>query len=222
MKFVLEKEDKSVIEESVYQNYLTALLAGRRSECHNIVQSLLHDHIEIKELYTGLFQKSMYKVGELWETNRITVATEHLATAITEGLLNLIYPSLFETDRVGKTAIVSCAANEFHQIGGKMVADIMELNGWDTHFLGANTPCEDISAHIEQVRPNVVGLSLSILSNIDTLRHCMDVIKSDFPNMHMFVGGQAFRWGGLEVVKQYSGAEYLPSLLALERAIKQR
>ena len=211
-----------MIEESIYQNYLSALLAGRRSECHRMVQRLLDDGIEVKELYTGLFQNSMYKVGELWETNRITVATEHLATAITEGLLNLVYPSLFETDRVGKTAIVSCAANEFHQIGGKMVADIMELNGWDAHFLGANTPCEDISAHVEEVGADVLGLSLSILSNIDSLRRCMDVIQNDFPNVPMFVGGQAFRWGGLDVIKQYPGVEYLPSLPALEKAIRQK
>jgi len=211
-----------MIQESIYDKYLSALLAGRRSEWHRIVQRLLDDRIEIKELYAGLFQQSLYKVGELWETNCITVATEHLATAITEGLLNLAYPSLFETDRVGKTAIVSCTANEFHQIGGKMVADIMELNGWDTHFLGANTPCEDLSAHVEEVHVDVVGLSLSILSNIDSLRRCMDVIKTDFPNMRMLVGGQAFRWGGMDVVKRYPGAEYVPSLLALEKAIRQK
>jgi MerR family transcriptional regulator, light-induced transcriptional regulator len=211
-----------MIEESVYQKYLSALLAGRRSECHHMVQRLLDDRIEIEDLYAGLFQRSMYRVGELWETNRITVATEHLATAITEGLLNLVYPSLFETDRIGKTAIVSCAANEFHQIGGKMVADIMELNGWDAHFLGANTPCEDISAHVQQVQPDVVGLSLSILSNMDSLKRCMDVIKADFPGMHILVGGQAFRQGGVDVINQYPGAEYLPSLLALESMIKQK
>jgi MerR family transcriptional regulator, light-induced transcriptional regulator len=50
----------------------------------------------------------------------------------------------------------------------------------------------------------------------------MDVIKTDFPKMRMLVGGQAFRWGGMDVGKQYPGAEYLPSLLALEKAIQQK
>ena len=92
--------------------------------------------------YNNLFQKSLYRVGELWESNRISVAKEHLATAITEGLLNLVYPKLFEPEqyRKGRTILISCTANEFHQIGGKMVADVCELNGWDSHFLGANTP----------------------------------------------------------------------------------
>ena len=158
-----------MIEESVYQDYLSALLAGRRSECHDIVQKLLAAPIDIKELYDKLFQRSMYRVGELWENNRITVANEHLATSITESLLNLAYPSIFATERIGKKAVISCSANEFHQVGGKMVADILELNGWDGYFLGANTPPEDILQYLQEVKPDLVGLSLSILSNIANL-----------------------------------------------------
>jgi len=211
-----------MIEESVYENYLDALLAGRRSECRRVVQKLMDAHTDVKDLYTCLFQRSMYRVGELWENHRITVANEHLATAITEGLLNLVYPSIFDTDRIGKTAVVSCSANEFHQIGGKMVADIMELNGWDTHFLGANTPCEDISGYVEEVHADLVGLSLSILANMDSLKRCMDVIKTDFPGMQMLVGGQAFRWGGHDAIREYPGVEYVSSLDDLETWLAQR
>ena len=209
-----------MIEESVYQNYLSALLAGRRSECHDIVHKLLAAPINIKELYGKLFQRSMYQVGELWENNRITVANEHLATSITESLLNLAYPSIFATERIGKKAVISCSANEFHQVGGKMVADILELNGWDGYFLGANTPPEDMLQYLQEVKPDLVGLSLSILSNIANLQRCIDVVKTDFPNMDLLIGGQAFRWGGTDTIKRYSGTEYIPSLVELEKQIK--
>ena len=165
-----------MIEESVYQNYLNALLAGRRAQCHSIVQELLDADMEIKELYSQLFQRSMYAVGELWESNRITVANEHLATAITESLLNLAYPFIFARARVGKKAVISCTANEFHQMGGKMVADIMELNGWDGYFLGANTPHEDMAQLIQEVQPDLVGFSLSILANIDGLKRSIEIV----------------------------------------------
>ncbi|HIJ40446.1 MAG TPA: cobalamin-binding protein [Deltaproteobacteria bacterium] len=209
-----------MIEESVYEKYLSALLAGRRSECHDIVQKLLANGIDLKELYGKLFQRSMYQVGELWENNRITVANEHLATSITESLLNLAYPSIFATERIGKKAVISCSANEFHQVGGKMVADILELNGWDGHFLGANTPPEDMVQYIQEVKPDLVGLSLSIFSNIGHLERCIDVVKTDFPNMDLLIGGQAFRWGGTDTIKRHSRAEYVPSLDELERSIK--
>jgi methanogenic corrinoid protein MtbC1 len=209
-----------IIEERVYQDYLRALLAGRRSVCHDIVQKLLDAKVEIRALYEKLFQQSMYTVGEMWENNHITVAGEHLASSITEGLLNLVYPQLFAIERVGKKAVVSCTANEFHQIGGKMVADIFELNGWDGYFLGANTPSEDLIRYIQDVKPDIVALSLSILPNLDSLIHCIEIIKSDFPNLDLLVGGQAFRWGGVDTIKQYPGVEYISSLYDLEKLIR--
>jgi methanogenic corrinoid protein MtbC1 len=209
-----------MIDESLYNTYLSALLAGRRLECREMIQNLLDAHIEIKTLYGQLFQRSMYQVGELWENNRITVANEHLATSITESLLNLAYPAVFATERVGKKAVISCSANEFHQVGGKMVADILELNGWDAHFLGANTPSEDMAQFIQEVQPDVVGLSLSLISNIDHLKHAIEVVKADFPNMDLLIGGQAFRWGGIDVIKKYAGTKYIPNLDTLEKMIQ--
>jgi len=209
-----------MIEETVYQHYLAALLAGRRVECHRMVQGLLEAGIDILELYTALFQQSMYRVGELWETNRITVANEHLSTSITESLLNLAYPSIFATERTGRKAVISCCANEFHQMGGKMVADVFELCGWDGYFLGANSPPEDTAKYIQEVQPDVVGLSLSILSNIDRLKQHIEIIRAHFPNMDILVGGQAFRWGGIDMINQYAGTEYISSLNDLEKMIK--
>jgi methanogenic corrinoid protein MtbC1 len=209
-----------MIAESAYHDYLQSLLAGRRADCNDLVRRLLDSGTGVREMYRDLFQRSMYRVGELWEHNRITVATEHLATSITEGLLNLVYPMVFATERVGKTAIVSCAANEFHQVGGKMVADILELNGWDAHFLGANMPAEDMSACIQDTRPDLVALSLSVFSNMNNLIHAIEVVRTDFSGLPILVGGQAFRWGGVDTVKRYAGVEYLGSLDDLEGLVR--
>jgi methanogenic corrinoid protein MtbC1 len=209
-----------MIDERLYTVYLTALLAGRRSKCHSIVQKLLDEEIDLKKLYIDLFQRSIYEVGKLWENNRITVANEHLSTSITESLLNLAYPSIFAEERIGKKVVISCAANEFHQIGGKMVADIFELNGWDGYFLGANSPFEDMARFVHEVRPDVVGFSLSILSNLDHLKRGIEALRLDFPNMDLLIGGQAFRWGGIDTIKQYAGTEYIQSLDDLEKMIR--
>jgi methanogenic corrinoid protein MtbC1 len=209
-----------MIEERFYQDFLKALLAGKRQSCRDMVQGLLDAHIELKTLFTDLFQRSMYEVGELWENNKITVANEHLATSITDSLMNLVYPALFAVDRCGKKAVISCSANEYHQVGGKMVADIFELNGWDGHFLGANLPHEDLARFIQDVEPDVVGLSLSIIGNLDHLKRGIEVVRTDYPNLDVLIGGQAFRWGGVDAIKRYPGTEYIPSLDALEKLIK--
>lgn len=217
---LIHDRGEAMIDKSLFSDYLNALLAGRRSECGKIVQDLIDAHIELRNLYSHLFQRSMYRVGELWENNQITVANEHLATSITESLLNLVYPSVFGTERIGKKAVISCGANEFHQIGGKMVADIMELHGWDVHFLGANTPTDDMAQFIQDAKPDLVGLSLSILSNLDHLKRSIEIVKTEFPNIDLLIGGQAFRWGGIAEIERYAGTEYIPSLEDLEKSIK--
>jgi methanogenic corrinoid protein MtbC1 len=205
-----------MITKSLYQEYLTLLLEGNRRECARIVQQLLDREIEIKALYTDLFQKSLYEVGRLWEFNKISVAKEHLVTAITEGLLNLVYPRLFDSAAPDSSnvrkVVISCAANEFHQIGGKMVADMFELNGWDSQFLGANTPVDHMLAHIQDEKPDLVGLSVSVYFNMPALKAGLAAIRGNFHHLDILVGGQAFNWGGTEIPRQYSGTTYVPSL----------
>lgn len=208
-----------MITQSLYERYLDLLLQGDRAGCGRIVQALLDRQIAIRALYTDLFQKSLYAVGELWENNRISVAREHLATAITEGLLHLVYPRLFGGERRLRKAVVSCAANEWHQVGGKMAADIFELNGWDGYFLGANTPVADLVALIDEIRPELVGLSLSIAANMPSLEAGIDAVRADFPRLDLLVGGQAFRLTGSGMLKRFAAVEYVPSLEALETLI---
>jgi len=214
-------EERGMIDSTFYQEYLEALLQGRRADCGRRVQQLLDQDIDIKNLYTDLFQKSLYEVGRLWELNRISVAREHLVTAITEGLLGLVYPRLFDSDRppASRKVVISCAANEYHQIGGKMVADVFEMNGWESHFLGANTPIDQMLAHIGDTKPDLVGLSLSVYFNLASLKKGLEAIRADFPDLDILVGGQAFQWGATDFLKRYPCTHYVRSLDALEDQI---
>jgi len=210
-----------MITEQLYQKYFNFLLKGKRKECTKIVQYLLNQDIDIQILYIDLFQKSLYEVGELWEYNKISVAKEHLVTAITEGLINLVYPKLFENETtfINKSVVISCSANEFHQIGGKMVADVFELHGWDSHFLGANTPVNNMLEYIQDEKPDLVGLSVSVFFNMTSLKTGIEAIKSNFPNMDIFVGGQAFNWGGSEIIKNFTNTDYIPSIQELSTVL---
>jgi MerR family transcriptional regulator, light-induced transcriptional regulator len=211
--------DDRMITEDLYQNYLKDLLDGRRSQCQQTVGELVDNDIDVKRLYVDLFQRSMYQVGELWENNRITVANEHLATAITENLLSLVYPKIFSQARTGKKAIIACTANEYHQLGAKMVADILELHGWDGYFLGANTPLEEMLPNIQDIQPNVVGFSLSIPSNLSHLKQALEMVRIDFPRLDLIFGGQAFRWVPENEIGQGSGIRFIVSLEGLEEKL---
>jgi methanogenic corrinoid protein MtbC1 len=206
--------------EETYRSYLDGLLTNDRQQCRASFEQWLESDAGLRSLYEDLVRRSLYEVGDLWERGRISVATEHLATAINESLLNLAYPRLFARPRVGKSAVVACVADEYHQIGGKMVADVFELHGWRGYFLGANTRVHDVKTLIADKRPDVVALSVAVVFGLGSLVSAAADIRAAFPDVPILVGGQAFRWGGRERVERLPGVRCLASLRELEAWIE--
>lgn len=185
----------SLVSEIVFENYLAAVLEGDLPQCRKIVETLLEKDVSIVDLYRNLFHRVQYAIGELWAINRISVAKEHLATSITESLMTLVYPRLFHGERSGKRAIISSGPNEYHQLGGKMVADIFETHGWDSYFLGANTPAERLLEEIGKRPPDLLAFSVAIPASLAALRQSLQTVRAEFPTLPVLVGGKAIADG---------------------------
>ena len=213
--------DKALLSNEIYQQYMSSLVAGDRAACRNIVMSLLGQDIPLLELYTDLFQRSMYEVGERWERNLISVVTEHIATSITENVMAMSYPRLFAHPKTGKSAIVSCVANEYHQIGGRMVADYFEMQGWDSQFAGASQPLGDLVRFVRERQPDVVALSAAIHSSLPNLTEAVEAILDCSAKPRIIVGGQAFRSGGVSLFENFPRVTQLSTFTDLERYLKE-
>lgn len=206
--------------KSVNEEFLDLLLKGNHSSCSELVRKYLNDKITINELYEDVFKKALYDIGELWEYNKISVATEHLSSAIVEGLLNELYVNVVCDNKINKTVVVACVENEFHQIGIKMISDLFEMNGWNSYFLGANTPTKELIDFMKTVKPDLLALSLSIYFHFPVLENMIDAIRKDFPDMQILVGGQAFRHGGRSILEKYRNIIYKHDLPSTELFIK--
>ncbi len=202
-----------------YETYFENLQDGKRSNCSSKISQLVEKQVPVEVIYEDLFKTSHYNIGELWEQNKISVASENMATALTETLMTQLYPIIFNSQRVGKKIIVACVANELHQVGAKMIADIFEMYGWDFYFIGASTPLEDLINFIENNKPDVLGLSLSIYFNMNILLDSYSKIRNKYPNLPIIIGGQAFRFGGSNLI---SGEKtfYIKSITDLKKLIE--
>ncbi len=202
-----------MIEAATRETFLSALLSGDVRSCESLVDRLLTRGTPALTLYTHLIRPALHKIGTLWETNRISVADEHLASAVTERLLARIAPAQSRAAPAkGRRAVVSCAPLEHHQFGARMVADLLESRGFDVSFLGANTPEADLLAHVRARRPDFVALSVSVFMNLAPLGHVLDKINRDLPELPFAVGGQAFLHGGTDLLRRHPGARYFESL----------
>ena len=181
--------------DEVRERYLAAVLAGSRRDAMAVVDEAVVAGLGIRPLYLEVFQPVMREVGRLWQENRITVADEHLATAITQAAMARLYDQLFAGGaQPGPLLVAACADQERHELGLRMICDVLEMEGWDTVFLGASVPVEDLVQMVVERRPQVVALSASISPHVARVREAIDGIRAAVPQGGpvIVVGGRAF------------------------------
>ena len=132
------------------------------------------------------------------------------------------YAANIKSDKkVGKTALISCVDKEFHEIGARMAADVFELNGWDTYFLGASMPTREIIKFIETKKPDLVGLSFNFYMNLMRLLEVIDHIKKHYPNQKIIVGGQGVNREKENLLNKYPDIKYFSSVKELDDYLKK-
>jgi MerR family transcriptional regulator, light-induced transcriptional regulator len=176
--------------ESVYERYLEAISTGDRRAALRVVEETHAGGMDVPTLYLEVFQPALREIGRLWQENRLTVAEEHFATAITEfamlRLLGDVPPAS------GPLLIAACADTERHEIGLRMLCDLLELEGWETVFLGAAVPAESLAAMVAERRPRVVALSASISPHLPQLRASIAAVRALSDPPLVVVGGRPF------------------------------
>ena len=178
----------------IAEKYNTLLLQGNRKEASDIILKTVENGIPIKDIYIHVFQRSQYEIGRLWLDNKITVAKEHFCSAATQQIMSQLYPYIFNTDRIGKTMIAANVGKELHEIGIRMVSDFFEMEGWDTYYLGANTPANTIIKAIEENNADILGLSIAIPHHISSLRQAIIEIREKYDDkIKIMIGGYALK-----------------------------
>lgn len=178
--------------QSIYDDYLAALRQGERRRALNVARQALNDGVDIRDLYVEIFQPAMHEIGRLWETNEITVAQEHLATAITQSVMAQLYVYLFARPSNKLTLVATCIGGELHELGIRMVADFFELEGWDVYYLGANMPIEDVVNMVNERKADMLAISITLNNHVPHARELIQAVRTSpiGATIKVMVGGQ--------------------------------
>jgi methanogenic corrinoid protein MtbC1 len=184
--------------DSDYHNlanrYLELLFRNDAETAIVLLLNAVHDGLPLKELYLQVLQPAQYELGRLWQTGKITVADEHYCTAATQQVMSRLYPRIFSTLRNGKILVAACSKGELHEIGLRMVADLFELDGWDTHFFSAATPQDSILQTLADTRPDLLALSATMFQHVPDLQILIAAVHAaNLPApLKIMVGGYPF------------------------------
>lgn len=202
--------------------YLEAVLAPDARRARTLIEEACDAGVAVERLYLEVLHPALVEVGRLWEAARIAVAHEHLATQITQAVLARLAGRLTPgTSGAGRRAIVSCSPGELHVLGGQMVADFLEADGWDVLPLGADTPSEELARLAERERVQLVALSTALPAHLLAAGAACAALRRLPEPPFIVAGGQAF--GGDGVRARAVGADaYAGDPATLLRLVAER
>ncbi len=187
----LETENKF---SALYKEFLKCLLQGKHKYCIITAQQEVETKEDMLLFFEEVIRPTMYKIGNLWEEGEISTAEEHLASSIVSRIISSLYSKFISLEHDKGKAVISAIANEYHEIGSRIVADSLEMAGWDVEHLGADTPTADLIDFINKESPFLIGLSAALPFNVDNLIKTIKIIKSrnDLKDIKILVGGKIF------------------------------
>lgn len=173
------------------QRYAHALHNADPVAAETVLSDALQASLQGTAICSQVIAPAMRWIGELWESDVISVADEHLATATTHHLLAKFHPALFPSpSRAGSaTALVACVEGERHALGASMVADVLRSEGWRVLELGADVPTDSLTSALARHTPDLVALSAPTASSIPALEVALEHVSEICPRARVLLGG---------------------------------
>ena len=172
-------------------DFYEAIISADRLRALSALRRALQED-DAAAVYAGVVQEALYAVGRGWQENRLSVAQEHAATATAQFALSAIFGDLPRTEATRGTALVTSVCGERHQVGVHMIADVLELAGWRTRFLGSDVPPAALRLAVEELQPDVVLLGVTMTESLPALEEAIAAIREvRGDGVRILVGGQA-------------------------------
>lgn len=190
-------EDARLIDTphaALQQQYLAALLATRRGEAMRLILEALQAGTTIESIYLEVLQPTLRRLGDMWQAGEISVAEEHYCSAATHVVISQLQPHLLSSHASVKTVVAACVGEELHELGLRMVAGLFERSGWNTVYLGPNTPADSIAKAVVANQAQVLAVSVTLTRHLFSLSDVVRLVRSSAGCEHvkLLVGGHPF------------------------------
>ena len=219
--------------------YLLHLLQRNQSAAADLVFEAAREGKSIAEIYETILTPALIEIGRMWHLQEATVADEHYCTAATQMIMAQLRAQLqaqlqaqhraqgaaqatahTRTPNVGRESqpgrpqrrlLAMSVGGDLHDLGIRMVADLFEMEGWSTEYLGANMPTSEVLLAL--VGPDgtpafdLIAVSANTTLSIRAVADFIDAVRRDpvARAIPIMVGGGAFR--GVDDLWKVVGAD---------------
>ena len=172
------------------QELFKKLTSGNIEECIKIYKSYV-EIFNIADFFDKILRPVMAKIGKDWETGKLTIATEHVASNIAQTLVKIIMDQSSGTGNK-KKVMICVPVGEEHHIGCDVLETYLTIKGFKVFNMGTSIPTESIMEFINIKKPDIVLISITIQDNILAGQRLAKKIRGQ-SKIPILVGGYAMQ-----------------------------
>ena len=159
-----EKSNSVPLTTPTTQDYATRiyqlLLRHDESQATKVFLEAVNNYMLVT-IFEEVIRPCMIDIGEAWETGRIRISDEHLASNFLKGHLMSILQK-YPNNRNDPKIIIGCAPNEYHELAILMLSILLRKEGYQVEFLGFDVPLDDLADYANDQKPAMVILSATL------------------------------------------------------------
>ena len=178
---------------SLVNEYVDALLnvEARPGEADRVIARAIADGVDPRSLLLETLPAALHDIGDRWQAGEISIGDEHLATVVVQGTMRDLAVRLERAPRLDRAIVVAAVAGELHDTGARVLADVLDANGWDVFFAGAATPTGALVHLVDERRPTAVALAITLPRHLPALEAAVQALKTQVTDPpFVMVGGQ--------------------------------
>lgn len=192
-------------------SYLAAVLEGDPRRGLELVVGAVDEGLDVIEACLDVLLPAQREIGRLWHQGSASVAEEHFVTATTHRVLALLMERAARAEWNGKRALVAAVEGNVHEVAIRILADLLEIDGWQVIYLGASVPNGDMTAAAAGYAVDLVVLSGSLTTQVRQLEDAVGALKRLDSQPAVLVGGAAFD-AAPELWRRLGADGYSPTL----------
>ncbi|MEJ2261587.1 MAG: cobalamin-dependent protein [Nitrosopumilaceae archaeon] len=145
----------------------------------------------VSDFFDKILRPVMYKIGDDWATNKISIATEHVSSNVAQALVKIIMDRN-QGDSSKKKVLICVPQGEDHRLGCDVLETFLSTKGFRVFNLANSAPSESILSYIETSKPDVIFVSITLEDSIKAGQRLVKKIAESH-SIPIFVGGFALQ-----------------------------